>query len=222
MDLLHSAPAALDYIWKNPTEVLGVVQTHLKLSLLAVLIGAVIGLLLGVVASRSRWVSLFSLNTFGILRAIPSIAILFIVYPYLGPGFRPALFALAALACPPILINTNAAFRQVDPSTREAAYGMGMTTLQVLGKIELPLALPIVIAGIRTATVDVIASATLATFIGAGGLGDYITAGLNTFNTTLMLVGAIPVAVLTLGAELLLGGVERFSLRSTGQMALST
>ncbi|GAC1397115.1 MAG: ABC transporter permease [Chloroflexota bacterium] len=219
MDSLHAITSALSYIGGHRDEVSGVVETHLKLSLLAILIGFGLCFPLGVLASRNRHVSLYALNVFGVIRAVPSIAILFVAYPYLGIGFRPALVALTALACPPILINTALGFRGVDSAIREAAYGMGMTTLQVLRQVEFPLALPVVIAGLRTASVEVIASATLATFIGAGGLGNYISEGLNTLQTDTMLVGAIPAAMLTLLAELLLGGVERFSRRATGAVA---
>lgn len=212
MSLLSSV---LSYIRDNPSDFTAKIETHLQLSGFALLIGIILCFPLGVLASRSRLTSLYSLNFFGVVRAIPSVAILFVMYPYLGLGFRPALFALAALACPPILINTNVGFSEVDPAIREAAYGMGMTTLQVLRQVELPLAFPVVIAGIRTAAVEVIASATLATFIGGGGLGDFINEGLSNFNNTEILVGAIPVALLTLMAEVLLGSVERFSRRAT-------
>jgi osmoprotectant transport system permease protein len=208
--------SVLDYIRANPAYFSGAVQTHLKLSAFAILIGVGVCFPLGVLASRSRITSLYSLNAFGVLRAVPSVAILFVAYPYLGIGFKPALVALAILACPPILINTNVAFREVDPAMREAAYGMGMTTLQVLRRVEFPLALPVVIAGIRTASVEVIASATLATFIGGGGLGDLINQGLTDFDTTVILAGAIPVALLTLFAEVTLGGVERLTRVSPG------
>jgi osmoprotectant transport system permease protein len=214
MGLLHDLRAAYEYVRANPTDFSGALQTHLKLSVFAILIGVAICFPLGVLASRNRYVSLYSINAVGIVRAIPSIAILFVAYPWLGIGFRPALVALAALACPPILINTSLGFAGVDASIREAAYGMGMTTLQVLRRVEFPLALPVVIAGLRTASVEVIASATLATFIGAGGLGDFITQGLNSGDNARVLVGAVPVAVLTLGAEVLLGGAERVTRRN--------
>ncbi len=210
MDLLQ---ATLDYIRSNPSEFEGYLQEHLRLSASAILIGFALCFPLGVLASRSRAISIYSLNLFGVVRAIPSVALLFVAYPYLGSGFKPALLALAALACPPILINTNVAFRQVDPALREAAYGMGMNTWQVLQRVEFPLALPVIIAGLRTATVEVIASATLATFIGVSTLGLYINQGLQESRTDLMLAGAIPVALLTLGAELLLGGAERLTRR---------
>jgi osmoprotectant transport system permease protein len=216
MELLGSV---IDYIRANPDAFRAAIETHLQLSGLALLLGLVVSFPLGVLASRSRLVSLYSLNVVGVARSIPSIAILFVVFPYLGIGFKPALLALAVLACPPILINTNVGFRQVDPAIREAAYGVGMNTRQVLTRVELPLALPVVIAGIRTAAVDVIASATLATFIGAGGLGDFVTQGFSQFDTRIMLVGAIPVALLTLGAEVILGSMERLSRQMAGTAA---
>jgi osmoprotectant transport system permease protein len=201
---------ALEYIRANPDDFKHALAVHLELSVLAVLFGIALCFPLGILASRSRIASLYALNAVGVARAIPSVAVLFLALPLLGAGFRPALVALAVLACPPILINTNVGFREVESSLREAAYGMGMNTWQVLSKIELPLALPLVIAGIRTASVDVIASATLATFIGGGGLGDFISRGLLTDTSAILLAGAIPVALLTLSAELLLGGVQRF------------
>lgn len=210
MNLLQSV---LDYIRNNPSDFRGALETHLQLSVAAIIVGLAIAFPLGVVASRSSAVSLYALNLFGVARAIPSIAILFVAYPYLGLGFRPALVALILLAAPPILINTNTAFRGVDPVLRDAAYGMGMSTWQVLTQIEFPLALPVVIAGLRTATVEVIASATLATFIGVNDLGLFINQGLTSGENTLMLVGAIPVALLTLGAEVVLGTLARFSRR---------
>lgn len=215
--LLRAAKSALDYVRANPTYFRTQVQTHIQLSVLAILIGLAIAFPLGVLASRNRYVSLYSLNGVGVVRAIPSIAILFVAYPYLGTGFKPALVALAALAAPPILINTNVGLRGIDPALRDAAYGMGMTTPQVLRRIEFPLALPVILAGLRTATVEVIASATLAAYIGANGLGLFIYQGLSVGGLPEILVGAIPVTLLTLGAELILGAGERFSRRLTGQ-----
>jgi osmoprotectant transport system permease protein len=144
---------------------------------------------------------------------VPSLAILFVAVPYLGLGFWPALVALTVLGCPPILINTEAAFRGVDPGVLEAARGMGMTARRILWRIEAPLALPVLVAGVRTAAVDVFASATLAAFIGGGGLGDFIARGFALFEPSIMLVGAIPVAILTLSAEGVLAGAERIVAR---------
>ena len=197
------------YALDNWQTVLSAIETQLQLSATALVIALVLCLPLGVVAARSRWISILSVNLFGTARVIPSIAILFLALPYLGLGFRPALIALTVLACPPILVNTSAGFSGVDSAIVEAAQGMGMNALQVLWRVELPLALPVVLAGIRTATVEVIASATLATFIGGGGLGDFISQGFATNDTRLLLVGAVPVAVLALAAEVVLGGLQR-------------
>src|SRR5690606_11388531 len=125
-------------------------------------------------------------------------------------GFRPALFALTLLAFPPILINVYAGIRNVDSAVVEAAYGMGMLPSQVLRQIELPLALPAMLAGIRIAAVEVIASATLAAFIGGGGLGDFITRGFALLEPRIMLVGAIPVALLALFSEALFSSAQRW------------
>ncbi|MBV8164191.1 MAG: ABC transporter permease, partial [Candidatus Eremiobacteraeota bacterium] len=112
------------------------------------------------------------------LRVVPSLAVLAFMLPITGVGYASALVALTLLACPPILINTDVAFRGVEPAVIEAANGMGMRGAQVLRRIEYPLALPVMIAGLRTSTIEVIASATLAAFIGGGGLGTLILDGL--------------------------------------------
>lgn len=182
---------------------------HLQYAVVALAIALVICVPLGVLASRNRLASLVVINLFGTARVVPSIAILFLALPFLGLGFTPALIALTVLACPPILINTSAGFSGVDPAVIESARGMGMSPSQILWRIESPLALPVLLAGVRIATVEVIASATLATFIGGGGLGDFIAEGFSTLNTTLLLVGAIPVALIALCAQLLLSGLQR-------------
>ncbi len=197
------------YALDNWSTFTAAVVTQLQLSGAALSIALVVCVPLGVLAARSRWVSLLSVNLFGTARVIPSIAILFLALPILGFGFQPALVALTVLACPPILVNTGAGFAGVDAAIVEAAQGMGMSTLQVLVRVQLPLALPVLLAGVRTAAVEVIASATLATFIGGGGLGDFIAQGFSTNDTRLMLVGAIPVAVMALCAELIFGALQR-------------
>ncbi|MFQ3585644.1 MAG: ABC transporter permease, partial [Cyanobacteriota bacterium] len=149
------------------------------------------------------------INGFNGLRVIPSLAILFLAIPYFGLSFRSAVIALTALVMPPILISTDVAFRGIEPAIREAAFGMGMTSAQVLRQIEIPLALPVVLAGIKTATIEVIASATLAAFIGAGGLGTFITLGFALYDNAILLVGAIPVALLAIVAEVSLSSLQR-------------
>jgi osmoprotectant transport system permease protein len=201
--------AALQYALANRAMFWQAVWVHVQLSVLALAAGAVACVPLGVYIARRRPLAPQLLGLFSGLRVLPSLAIMFLAVPYLGLGFLPALVALTILACPPILINTEAAFRGVDPAITEAAQGMGMNARQVLWRVEVPLATPVVVAGVRTAAVDVFASATLAAFIGGGGLGDFIARGFALFDPAIMLVGAVPVAVLTLSAELILGGTQR-------------
>jgi osmoprotectant transport system permease protein len=201
--------AAYQYALTNREFFLQALGTHIRLSVLAVLMGCVICIPLGVHVARGRPLAPQVLGLFSTLRVVPSLAILFLAVPYLGLGFTPALVALVILACPSILINTQAGFRAVDPAVIEAARGMGMNARQILWRVEVPLATPVVVAGVRTAAVDVFASATLAAFIGGGGLGDFIYRGFALFDSTIMLVGAIPVAILTLGAEVVLAGLQR-------------
>lgn len=144
------------------------------------------------------------MNIFNFFRIIPSLAVLVLVLPLLGVGFVPALFALVFLAIPPILINTYLGFNNIDKSVIESAEGMGMSKKELLFKIQIPLALPLIITGIRTASVEVIASATLASYIGAGGLGDFIFKGLLLNETKLLIVGGVSVAVLSIFSEIIL------------------
>ena len=196
-------------ISSDPATFRTAVTVQLELSALALVIALLLCVPLGVLAARNRLLSTVAVNLFGAARVIPSIAILFLALPYLGLGFTPALVALTVLACPPILINTAVGYRSVDPAVVEAARGMGMSGGGVLLRIETPLALPVLLAGIRTASVEVIASATLATYIGGGGLGDYIAQGWALDDYAQMLAGAIPVALLALLVELAFGGLQR-------------
>jgi osmoprotectant transport system permease protein len=165
---------------------------------------------LGVLASRHAW-GRAAIATVNGIRVIPSLAILALVLPWLGLGFASALVALVVLACPPVLVNTDVAFRGVDASAVEAARAMGMTSGQVLWRVETPLALPIVLSGLRVAAVEVIASATLATLIGAGGLGDIIVAGLELNEPAELLVGSLAAALLALVAAAAFAGCERLA-----------
>jgi osmoprotectant transport system permease protein len=196
-------------VLENQSEFWSAVVEHLQLSFAALVIAIVVCVPLGIWAAKRRAVAQPIINTANALRVVPSLAILFLALPYLGLGFKPSLVALTVLACPPILINTYAGFRSIDRAVLEAARGMGMATRQVLRSIEMPLALPVLIAGIRIATVEVIASASLAAFIAGGGLGIYIQRGFSVNEPSLMFVGTIPIALLALLAEALLSVVQQ-------------
>jgi osmoprotectant transport system permease protein len=183
--------------------------THIGLSLSALVAAVVIGLpLAGFAAGRpiARALTLFGA---GALRVVPSIAVLTLTLPYLGLGFRPAVLALVALGLPPIVINTALGLRAAAPATLDAARGLGMTARQVRNRVEWPLAVPLVFAGFRTAAIEVVASATLASFIGGGGLGDFIVDGLATDDVGELLLGACSVALLALAIDAALGTLGR-------------
>jgi len=184
-------------------------ETHLTLSLCALGAAIALGVPAAAFAARRPVMRALTLGSAGALRVVPSVAVLTLTLPYLGLGFRPALLALIVLALPPIVVNTELGLRSVPPALREAAVGMGMTAGQVRGSVEWPLALPLVLAGIRTAAVEVVASATLASFIGGGGLGDLIVDGLATDDGSELLLGAATVAALALGVDALLAAAAR-------------
>ncbi len=202
---------AFAYASENSEQLWEALLRHLLLVFTALGIGVVVCVPLGVWTSRSQTASVVFINLFNTLRVIPSLAILFIAIsiPFLGLSFQSAAIALTILALPPILINTDAAFRNISPAVREAAQGMGMSTLDVFWRVELPLALPVILAGIRTSMVEVIASATLAAFIGAGGLGDFIVLGFQLSREHILLVGAIPVAILAIVAEIGMSSLQK-------------
>lgn len=211
--MLETLTQAYAYWLANQGRFWAELSRHLTLSAWALAISVAVCVPLGVLAARRAAAAQPIIGAVGALRIIPSLAILFLALPYLGTGFWPALVALTLLALPPVLINTYAGMRGVDRAVLEAARGMGMAPSQVLWRVELPLALPAVLAGVRTAAVEVIASATLAAFIGGGGLGTFITRGFALFRPDIMLVGALPVALLALAAEGLLGGARRLLAR---------
>jgi osmoprotectant transport system permease protein len=185
------------------------VRDHLALSGAALAVALLVGLPLGAaIAGSPRWRSV-SLGAVYVGRVVPSLAVLAIMLPLVGIGFTPSLVALALLAIPPIVLNTDLGLRGVPVAVREAARGLGMDRRQIRARVEWPLAMPVVFSGIRTAAVEVVASATLAAFIGGGGLGEYIVNGLAENDKPQLLEGAIAVGLLALGTQWLLGGVER-------------
>lgn len=183
---------------------------HLLLVSIAMFVSILVCIPLGVWTSHTKHrLSNLPISTVSGLRVVPSLAILFLLVPYMGVGLDTAIIALTVLAMPPILINTDTAFRTISPAVKESATGMGMTQRDILRKIEFPLALPIILTGIRTASTEVIASATLAAFIGSGGLGLFVHRGYAMYRMPILFVGAIPIALLVLASELLLATLQR-------------
>lgn len=182
---------------------------YIKLCVAAIALAMVISIPLGTIVARRRVFAFVTINLSGLMRAIPVLAFLAAVWPILGVGFRPALVALTVLGIPPILLNTCTAIQGIDPATIDAARGMGMTTWQIITRIQTPLILPLIAAGVRTSAVQIVATATLAAIIGAGGYGEYIYLGLREFNNTQLIAGALPVTILAILIELLMSWLER-------------
>ncbi len=181
---------------------------HLQLTLIALALGILVAVPLGVLIYRTRALARPVLYLAGLLQTIPSIALLAFMIPVLGIGFRPAIVALFLYALLPILRNTTAALLAIDPNLKRVARGIGLTAWQRLRHVEIPLAAPLILAGIKTAAVINIGTATLAAFIGAGGLGEPIVTGLALNDTSLILEGAIPAALLAILTELLFDLLE--------------
>jgi osmoprotectant transport system permease protein len=171
----------------------------------AILLGVPLGLLLERRARSAEPV----IRGVGVIQTLPGIALLAFMIPLLGIGLLPALVALALYSLYPIVRNTFTGVRDADPSAVDAARALGMTDLQMLAQVRLPLAAPVIMAGIRTAAVIDVGTATLAAFIGAGGLGEPIVSGLALSDSRMILSGAIPAALLALAVDAALAGVER-------------
>jgi osmoprotectant transport system permease protein len=201
--------SVLNFILDPKNNFLGQTAEYLKICGVSIAVAIIIGVILGVAVSRSAPLAFIAVNLSGLLRAIPIIAILIIFVPIFGLGFTPTIIALIVMGVPPILLNTYTGIRGVDPAMIDAARGMGMTTLQIATRIQAPLVTPLVAAGIRTSAVQIVATATLAAFIGAGGYGDYIVDGLNVFNYPALIAGALAVAILAIIVELLLSWLQQ-------------
>ena len=200
---------AWNYILAHPTQFWRALGVHIALSASALLIAAAISIPAGIAVARRASLALAAVNVANVGRTLPSLAVLALVMPLLGTGFQSALFALTLIALPPIVTHTITAMRGVDADAVDAAIGMGMTRSGLLWRVELPMALPVIFAGQRTAAVQVISGAVLAAFIGGGGLGDFITAGIAMMALPQLLVGAIPVTLLALGTDFLFGALQR-------------
>jgi len=199
----------LPFLWGRRAETLALTLRHLQLVLTALLAAVLVAVPLGLVLERLRTGAEWVVGGLGVLQTIPSIALLAFMIPILGVGVWPALVALWLYALYPIARNTYSGVRSADPEAVEACEAMGATAVQRLLWVRLPLAAPIVVAGVRTAAVITVGAATLAAFIGAGGLGEPIVTGLALADSRLILSGAIPAALLAIVVDGALALVER-------------
>lgn len=199
----------IEYFQMNSQRYFTMLTDHLQISLCALLAAAALAVPAGFFCVRYSVLQKPVSAVFGILRIIPSLAILLLMLPVLGTGAVPAAIALILLAVPPILENTIAGLLEVPPFLLETAGAMGMTGTQIWVKVRFPLALPLILTGMKTAAVEITASATLAARIGAGGLGDLIFTGIGLFRTDLLLIGGISVALLSLSAGIFFHLLEK-------------
>ncbi len=199
----------IGWLRDHPDVFLEALGQHLALSAAGLLAGVALALPAALLLARrpvlAGWVS----GGAGVLRTLPSLAVLAALLPLLGVGFTPSVVALALLALPPVLLHALVGLQGAEPAAVEAARGMGFTPLQSLLRVELPLALPQVFAGLRTAAVQVVSGAALATFIGGGGLGDLVTQGMALLDTAQLLAGGSAIALLALGTEAGFGWLQR-------------
>jgi len=193
------------------SEVIEATSVHIQLVFFSMLIAIVLGIGLGILITRVPKLSTVVLGGAGIMQTIPSLALLGFMIPIFGIGVNTAIAALFLYSLLPIIRNTYTGIRDVNKATVEAAKGMGMTSIQVLLKVELPLAIPMIMAGVRTAAVINVGTATLAAFIGAGGLGDFIFLGITRGIDGLILLGAIPAALLAIILEVFFTYLERWT-----------
>src|SRR6201996_4348006 len=186
---------------------------HIGLTFISLLIAVLIGLPLGIYITRNKKMAGIVLGAAGILQTIPSIALLGFMIPLLGIGPIPAITALFLYALLPVIRNTYEGINGVDAGVREAAVAMGMTPMQRLLRVELVLAFPVIMAGIRTATVINVGVGTLAAYIAAGGLGEFIFGGIALNNTNMILAGAIPAALLAIVLDFILSLLQKMKLK---------
>ncbi len=190
----------------------GQTVTTIQLSLAALALATATGLILGVICAKvGRGAAFLVITVSNLGRTVPTFALIALILALTSLGFWPAVFGLFLLGIPPILLNTYTGVRDVDPGTVEASRGMGFTPLQVLGRVELPIAVPLVFAGIRTSSVQIIATAALAGLVGAGGLGVIVQSGLSNNQDDVILAGAIPITILAALSEVVFGGAERLA-----------
>ncbi|WP_404804120.1 osmoprotectant update ABC transporter permease/substrate-binding subunit OpuFB [Lysinibacillus sp. S1] len=205
----------VDVFQERKAQLLAALLEHIQISFIALFFAVLIAIPLGIYLTNKKKIAESIIGISAVLQTIPSLALLGLLIPLFGIGKVPAIIALVVYALLPILRNTYTGINEVDPSLKEAALAMGMNRSKRLVKVELPLAMPVMMAGIRTAMVLIVGTATLAALIGAGGLGDIILLGIDRNNTALILIGAIPAAILALIFDVALKKLESLSFKKT-------
>ncbi|MEJ2883833.1 ABC transporter permease/substrate-binding protein [Pedobacter sp. GR22-6] len=217
---MNEQQSLIEFISQESDKLLTQTVQHVGLTFISVLLAVLVGLPLGILIARKTKLSGSVLGVAGILQTIPSIALLGFMIPLLGIGAKPAIVALLIYALLPIIRNTYTGIIGIDKSVIEAARALGMNSRQILLQVELPLAMPVILAGIRTATVINVGVATLASYIAAGGLGEFIFGGISLNNTNMILAGAIPASLLAVVLDLLLSLIQNMNVKKLKSVLL--
>ena len=194
---------------QHGSELLVKTWQQIYISAISLGVGIIVAVPLSIILMKFPRVAKVVIAIASMLQTIPALALLAIMIPFFGIGKLPAIIALFLYSLMPILRNTYVGLMGVNPDTIDSARGLGMTNMQLILKVDIPLAMPVIMAGIRLSAIYVIAWATLASYIGAGGLGDFIFNGLSLYQTDLIFGGTIPVIILALLTDYLLGKLER-------------
>lgn len=202
----------MEFITENSGELVGKMLEHFYISIISLTIGILIAVPLGILIAKNKRFSGIILTTAGVLQTIPTLALLALMIPLFGVGMTPAIIALSAYILLPMLNNTILGVQSISGEVKEAAKSMGMTNFQLMRSVDFPLALPYIMSGVRLSSVYVISWATLASYIGAGGLGDFVFQGLNLYEPAMIIVAALLVTVLALITDFLLSRVEKWSV----------
>lgn len=197
-----------EFIASQGSEVIRLLWEHIYMSLISLGLGVIVAVPLGILLSQVPKVANVVISIVSVLQTIPTLALLALMIPFLGVGKVPAIVALFIYSLLPILRNTYLGMSNVNPNLLDAAKGMGLKRMQIIRQVQLPLAVPVIMAGIRLSTVYVIAWTTLASYIGGGGLGDMIFNGLNLFRPDLIFGGTIPVTILAVIVDLVMARIE--------------
>ncbi|MFI3115103.1 MAG: ABC transporter permease/substrate-binding protein [Clostridia bacterium] len=199
----------LQYFLNNLSEISILINNHIQFTIISILIAIMIGVPLGILIYNSKQLNKPIMSLANLIQAVPSLAILGFLVPYLGIGASTAIFMVVLYSLLPILKNTYAGLMSINKDTLEAARGIGMTNTQILTKVQLPLALPVIMAGIRVSSVTAVGLMTIAAYIGANVLGTLVIAGIQTNNVNMILSGAIPACILALVMDFLMGKIEK-------------
>ena len=202
----------LEQLAVRKTEILSLLAKHIELTIIAVLIAVVIGVPLGIFITKNKKVANIVIGFANLVQAIPSLAILGFLIPVIGIGSAPAITMVVLYSMLPLIKNTYTGITNINPDMLEAAKGLGMTNGQTLRLIKIPLAMPVIMAGVRMAAVTAVGLMTIAAFVGAGGLGYLVYSGIQTVDNNLILFGAIPAAILALFIDWIAGKIENATM----------